>query len=144
MTFKAVNWTPNELVGEAKMDTLVANADWLYKNTPRTLYTLPGGIRRVEGIKIAAGRIIIYKDKTTDTATVEVRFGNYFSSRCEPIITTGIISEGQPRIFCVYNGIGQTFPDHRGFQATINIAAGTAANDNIARSFAVSWQAMGY
>lgn len=144
MTFTAVNWTPNELAGETKFDTLSANADWLYLNTPRAIYTLPGGIRRVEGIKIAAGRAIIFKDTTTDQATVEVRFGNFFSTRCEPIITTGIACEGQPRIFAVYNGIGQMFPDHRGFQTTINIAAGQEENDNIARTFAVTWQAMGY
>lgn len=144
MSFKAVNWTPNELIGEAKSDQMAANAEWLYRNTPRAIYTLPGGLRRVEGVKVAAGRVIIGRRTRTDSATATVRFGNYFSTRCEPIITTGIVAEHQTRIFCTVNGIGRLNPDNRGFNVEINIAAGLKKNDKIARSFYVAWQAMGY
>lgn len=143
MSFKAINWTPSEQIGERKMDTMTDNAEWLYNNTPRSIYTLPGGLRRVEGVKIASGRVIITK-RNRDTASVEVRFGNYFSSRCEPNITTGIVSAGQTKIFCVTNGIGRLLPDARGFQVGVNIAADNKKNDKIARSFYVAWQAMGY
>ena len=143
MTFKAMNWTPNEQVGGRKMDTLADNTEWLYDNTPRAIYTLPGGIRRVEGIKIASGRVVITK-RTSDTAAVEVRFGNFFSSRCEPNITTGVVASGQARIFCVIRGIGRLLPDHRGFQTVVNVAAEAKKNDKIASTMYVSWQAMGY
>lgn len=143
MSFKAINWTPNEMVGERKMDTLADNTEWLYRNTPRAIYTLPGGLRRVEGVKIASGRVIITK-RNRDSATVEVRFGNYFSTRCEPNITTGVVSAAQPRIFCVVNGIGRLIPDHRGFQVGVNVAAGQKKNDKITRTMYVGWQAMGY
>lgn len=144
MSFKAVNWTPNEMIGEAKSDQVAANADWLYRNTPRAIYTLPGGLRRSEGVKIAAGRVIIGRRPKSDSATATVRFGNFFSSRCEPIITTGVIAEHQTKIFCVVNGIGRLNPDNQGFNVEVNIAAGVKKNDNIARSFYVAWQAMGY
>lgn len=143
MPFNAVNWTPNELVGQRKMNTMTNNAEWLYANTPRAIYTLPGGLRRVEGTKLASGRVIITK-RNKDSATVEVRFGNYFTARCEPNITTGIIAASQPQVFDSIRGIGRLIPDNRGFQVTVNIAAQNARRDKITRSFYVAWQAMGY
>ena len=141
--YRAINWTPNELVAEDKMDQLANNVQWLHDNTPRALYTLPSGLRRVEGVRIAGGRVMIHKRKS-DTASVAVRFGNFFSNNCEPIITTGIVTQGQRKIFCVINGIGQLQPDHRGFEAHVEIAADAKKNDKIARSFFVTWQALGY
>ena len=143
MTFRAINWTPTEQIGERKMDQMTDNAEWLYRNTPRAIYTLPGGLRRAEGVKLASGRVIITK-RNSDTAAVEVRFGNFFSSRCEPNITTGIVSPGQTRVFCIINGIGRLIPDSRGFQVGINIAANNNKADKILKSMYVSWQAMGY
>lgn len=142
MVYRAINWTPNELVGGAKMELLISNADWLFQNTPRSVYTLPTGLRRVEGVKIASGRAIITK-RNKDSASVEVRFGNFFSTRCEPNITTGIVS-GQSRIHCSINGIGRLVPDHRGFQIQVNVAAEKKKFDKIAKTMFVTWQAMGY
>lgn len=144
MAFKAVNWTPNEMIGDAKADQISANAQYLFENTPRAVYTLPGGLRRVEGVKIASGRVIIGRRRKSDSATATVRFGNYFSTRCEPIITNGIVSEHQTRIFCTISGIGRLQPDARGFRVGVNIAADRKKNDRIARSFYVTWSAMGY
>jgi hypothetical protein len=144
MSFKAINWTPNELMGETKTDQLADNAEWLYQNTPRAIYTLPGGLRRVEGVKIASGRVLIAKRTKADSATASVRFGNFFSTRCQPIITTGIVAEHQTKIFATISGIGMLQPDHRGFSVGVNIAAESKKNDKIARSFYVTWQAMGY
>lgn len=144
MSFKAINWVPNEVIGERKFDQMTDNAEWLYNNTPRAVYTLPGGLRRAEGVKIASGRVIIAKQVKRDSATTTVRFGNFFTVRCEPIITTGIVAEHQTRIFCVINGIGRLQPDHRGFNVGVNIAAERAKNDKISRSFYITWQAMGY
>lgn len=141
--YKAVNWSPTELLGQSKTEQLGDNAEWLFNNTPRAIYTLPGGLRRAEGIKLAAGRVLITKRKS-DSATVTVRFADFFSSGCQPIVTTGIIAEGQTRIFCTVNGIGILQPDNRGFQASVNVAAETKKNDSIARSLYISWQAMGY
>ena len=144
MSFKAINWTPNEKLAQTKTDQMADNQDWLYNNTPRAIYTLPGGIRRVEGVKIASGRVIVAKRTKTDTAYVGVRFGNFFTTSCQPIVTTGIVSDFQTRIFCTIHGIGVLHPDYRGFNVGVNIAAQIKKNDNIAKSFYVTWQAMGY
>lgn len=144
MSFKAINWTPNELLAETKTDQLADNAEWLYNNTPRAIYTLPGGLRRVQGVKIASGRVLIGKRLKSDSASATVRFGNFFTARCEPIITTGIVAEHQTKIFATINGIGRLVPDNRGFQVGVNIAAEAKKNDKIARSFYIAWQAMGY
>lgn len=144
MSFKAVNWTPNELLGETKTDQMGDNADYLFTNTPRSIYTLPGGLRRAQGVKIASGRVLIAKDPKSDSASATVRFGNFFTANCDPIITTGIVSSGQAKIFCVINGIGQLQPDNTGFQVGVNIAAESKKKDNIAHSFYIAWLAMGY
>lgn len=144
MLFKAINWTPNELLAETKTDQMADNAEYLYLNTPRAIYTLPGGLRRVEGIRIATGRVLIAKRLKSDSASATVRFGNFFTTRCDPIITTGIVSEHQTKIFATINGIGQLQPDNRGFQVGVNIAAESKKKDKIAHSFYIAWQAMGY
>lgn len=144
MAFKAINWTPNEIIGEQKFDAMTDNAEWLFNNTPRAIYTLPGGMRRVEGVRVAAGRVMIAKKNDADSATATVRFGNFFSVRAEPLITTGIVADHQTKIFCVVNGIGKLQPDHQGFNVSINIAAEGKKNDKIKKSFFVAWQALGY
>ena len=93
---------------------------------------------------MASGRIIIAQRAKSDSASATVRFNNFFSARCEPIITTGIVSGHQPRIFCVVNGIGKLQPDDRGFNVQVNVAAEKKKNDKIAKSFYVTWSAMGY
>jgi len=144
MTFRAINWTPNELLGESKTDQMADNAEWLFTHTPRAIYTLPGGLTRTEGVKIASGRVIIAKRMKSDSANANVKFGNFFTNNCEPNITTGIVSEHQTKIFATINGIGGSLlPDNRGFSVGVNIAAGKK-KDKIAHSFYVTWQAMGY
>lgn len=143
--FRAISWEPTELVTEAKMDQLASNQRWLYENSPRALYSLPSGAKRAEGVKIMAGKAYIAPNTKGDTRTVNVGFANFFSSGCQPIVTTGIISGAQDRIFCVTNGLGSALhPDHRGFQITVNIAAELKKNDKIKSAFYVAWQAMGY
>ena len=144
MTFKAVNWSPNELLAEAKTDQMADNATWLYNNTPRAIYTLPGGIRRVEGVRLAAGRAVITRRKA-DYAGVSIYFGNFFSMRCEPIITTGVVSIGQTKVFCTINGLGNRVqPDHTGFNAWVQVAAATKKDDKIARTKYVTWEGRSY
>lgn len=143
ITFKALNWSPNEFIGESKMDAMTDNSEWLFKYTPRALYTLPGGITREEGIRIASGRVMI-TEKDSANATATVRFGNFFSARCQPLVTTGIVSEDKTRIFCVLNGIGQLHPDNTGFQVAVSLDASDDKKMKISKSFYVSWHAMGY
>lgn len=142
--FKATNWSPNELIGEDKMDQMSANMNWLRDNTPRGLYTLPGGSKRVEGLRIASGKAIVASRKAA-VADIEVRFSSFFSSGCQPSITTGIVSNATRRIFLVYRGIGQVQPDNRGFELRLTADNGTAKKEaSINHTVWVAWQAMGY
>jgi len=143
--YRAVNWSPNEVIGEDKMDQMSANMNWLRDNTPRAVYTLPSGLRRVEGVRIASGRVMIAARKSDD-GSATVQFNNFFSARCQPNITTGIVAAGIPnRVFCFINGIGDVLaPDERGFQVWVNIASESKKTDRINKSFYVHWQAMGY
>ena len=140
--FKAINWSPNELIGENKMDTLVSNAEFLFYNTPRALYTADT-LRRVEGVKIASGRGVITA-RPEDTAGLTISFGNFFSSGCQPIITTGISANNEVAIFAVVNGISTELPDNTGFQVEVNVATTIAANDRFVQSVYINWMAMGY
>lgn len=142
--FRVVNWSPNELIGEDKMDQMNSNMTWLRDNTPRVYYTLPSGFRRVEGVRIAAGRALI-PPKKTDNATAQVYFNNLFSQGCQPIVTTGIVSSSQRHIFAVVNGLGSTTqPDNRGFGIFVKIMTGNKKTNFIKHSFYVSWMALGY
>lgn len=141
--FRAVSWAPSELIGEDKMDQLAYNVNYLRDHKVGGLYTLPGGARREEGVRIAAGRVRIGRSKD-DSSSAGVRFGRFFSTGCEPIITTGIVAEGQRKIFCILNGYGRLQPDHRGFQVHVNVMADAKRNDKIASAFYISWQALGY
>lgn len=142
--FRAVNWSPNELIGEDKMDQMSANMNWLRDNTPRAVYTLPGGTQRVEGVRVVSGKVVIGARKT-DTAEATVRFGNFFSTQCQPVITTGIVSGNTRKLFVVYKGIGQLQPDHRGFEVMVKSDNGTAKREaSIPNTFYVAWTALGY
>lgn len=131
------------MLGESKTDQMTDNAEWLFYNTPRAIYTAEK-LTRSEGVKIAAGRVIVAKRAKSDSANVRVNFGNFFTARCEPIITTGIVSAHQTRIFATIRGIGKLQPDNRGFLVGVNIAAESKRADKIAHSFYVTWQAVGY
>lgn len=141
--FKIIQWSPSDIISDDRMDNINSNLNWLNRNTPRALYTLPGGARKSEAIKIAAGRVVIPASKS-DQGSASVRFGNFFSSGCQPIITTGIVSDFQRRIFVVINGFGELQPDHTGFRVLVNIAAELNKNDKIASRFFITWQALGY
>lgn len=143
MSFRAINWSPNERLSEGKLDTISRNTNWLHKNTPRAVYTLPGGITRAEGIRIVSGKALIPKKPKSDSTNVQVRFNNFFSTSCEPLIATGVVAEHQTRIFCVIRGIGRLNPNYTGFNIDINIAA-VKVHDTISRSFYVSYHAVGF
>jgi hypothetical protein len=142
LPYKVIAWQPYELMTEDKMNQDAYNVQWLYENTPRILYTSPS-INRPTGIKLVSGRLRFDK-KNADTAEATVSFGGYFSTGCQPNITTGIISNGQRKIHVVLSGISQLYPNENGFRTRIEIAAESKKNDKIQSVFWVNWMAMGY
>jgi hypothetical protein len=97
-----------------------------------------------EGIRLAGGRAVIAPRKAS-SAVVTVTFANMFSPGCAPIITLGIVSTEQGRVFCNINGIGaKVIPDERGFDLGVHLDEKTAANNVLRRTIYVNWLAMGY
>ena len=139
--FRAINFQPNQLLDESVMDQLASNQKWLFDNMPSALYEY-NAIRRKEGVRIVAGRALIGATKD-DNAKVDVRFGNYFSASCNPIVTTGTVSNGQRKFFITIEGYGQLMPDNRGFRVTCWLAK-ELKTDVIRRNIYVTWQALGY
>jgi hypothetical protein len=140
-TFKPVNWNPNEIVSEEKMDQIANNVQWVKENKPDALYTLPQGTKRYSGVKVCGGRAIIPPNAKSDTANVRVRFSNFFTSRCQPLITTGVVSN-HIRTFCIVNGINGLIPDDTGFE--IQVMKFSQKQENINKTFYVNWIALGY
>lgn len=141
--FRVVNWAPNEVLDEEKMEQINSNIVWLRDNTPRSVYTLPSGIRRIEGLRLVAGRQA-FGGKKSGQSTATVNFGsNLFVDNCQPLITTGTVSTKQTDLFVIINGIGQLQPDNRGFQITVSVAKNGKKRDQL-KGCHISWHALGY
>ena len=137
-----MNFQPSQLLDEAVLDQLATNETWLYENTPRAVYTL-ANIRRNEGVRIISGRALIGATKKNN-AVATVRFGNFFSSGCNPNITTGIVSANQRKFFVTIDGIGVTYPDNRGFNVHVYLdAPASVKQPKITRSIYNPWTAIG-
>lgn len=139
--YRAIAWMPNEVISDDKVNQMASNVQWLYEYTPRALFT-DSGLTREEGVKIASGKVRFNKRKS-DSASEEVRFNSFFSTYCQPNITTGLISSGQRKIWLAVEGLGDELPDHRGFRIGVTMEYGKK-KDKIANRFWVHWQAMGY
>jgi hypothetical protein len=118
------------------------NVQWLYEHTPRALYTTPR-LKREEGVRIVCGKVAFQK-RNNDQAEETVHFNNFFSRLCQPVVTTGVMSNGQRKIFVVHRGLTQLQPNHQGFRLSVEIAADTKKRDKIGKQFYVTWMAMGY
>jgi hypothetical protein len=140
--YRAVSFKPYELLTDDALNQNASNIQWLFENTPRVLYTT-NRLKRAEGVRIACGRAAFEK-KNNDQASQAVHFNNFFSQGCQPIITTGIVSTGQRKIFCTMSGLGQLHPTNQGFRLQVEVAATVQKYDKIAKQFWVTWMAMGY
>jgi hypothetical protein len=139
--FRPVSWSPNEPITDAKMDRIGDDLQYLFDHFPRTVYRAHG-VRRAEGLKIMVGTAFIGARKKP-YARVEVYFGDNFSHLSKPIVTTGIVSAHQHRIYCTINGLNGLHPDNRGFTAHVVVDALDKKNRKIARSLYVNWMALG-
>lgn len=142
--FRAVNFQPNALLTEELLDQLASNQNYLYQMTPRAKYTM-GGNNRTEGIKLLSGRTLIAATKN-NTQAASVGFGNFFSAGSLPNVAIAPVSNYGRRYFVTICGFGGNMNiDNRGFSMFVALDAQTVKkNDKIARSFYISWIAMGY
>ena len=140
--FKVISWSEFDVIDEDKMDALVTNDIWLRDNMMRGQYR-GHNIRITEGVKMLSGMVYITSRKQS-YATTNVSFGGFFLSTCQPIVTIGIVSSHQRRIFATLDGIGKMHPDSRGFQIHVQVEGDTKKQKKIQKNFYVNWQAMGY
>lgn len=141
--FKVVSWSPNDPITDGKLDSMVSNDNWLKRNMVRGLYSAHSR-RRDEGIRIASGLALI-TSRPQHHAVKQVGFGGFFSDGCRPIVTTGIVSKQQRRIWCTIDGIGEDLhPNRNGFQVHVVVSEQAKKDDKIKRNFYVSWVAVGY
>jgi len=141
--FKVISWSPNEPITDEKLDAMVSNDNWLKQNMVTGLYGAYSK-RRDEGVRITSGLVLITSRRQA-TASANVNFGGFFSPGCRPVVTTGIISKGQRRIFLTIDGPGtELHPTPQGFQVHVEIDAAKKAYLKIKRNFYVTWAAMGF
>jgi len=140
--YRAVSWEPNDILSADKLNRMTSNDQYLFDHMPRALYRAYG-VRRDTGIKVAGGLCLIKASKRP-TGTNTVNFGSFFSSRCDPIVTTGVVNSQQDRIFVAINGLGKPQPDNRGFRVRVSVNAAHKKHQKIKRRFYVSWIALGY
>lgn len=141
--FKVVSWSPDEPILDGKLDAMVSNDNWLKTHMVRGSYAAHSR-RRDEGIRLASGLVLITSRKQA-SASKTVSFGGFFSDGCRPLVSTGIVSKHQRRIFCVIDGLGnELHPNRNGFQAHVTIDAQAKKDQKIKRNFYISWLAVGY
>lgn len=141
-TYTVVSWQPNELITEAKMDTIGNNLQWLYDRMPRATYSA-WSVNQTKGIKIVAGMTIIPPD-ANGVVYKDVHFGNIFTPGCRPVVTTGLISATNRRVHVTIDGLGVIYPDDRGFSVIVVDNQTTPKNNKFTKSMYVSWIAIGY
>lgn len=140
--FKVVSWAPLEPITDEKLDAMVGNDNWLKENMVQGQYK-GHGVSKTTGVKIVTGLVGIPAGKRNQV-TKNVSFGNFFSTACKPIVTTGIISSNHRMIFATIDGPGSSFyPDRNGFQVHVYVDS-TSKTKKISRSFYVSWIAVGF
>lgn len=140
--FKVVSWSPNDMLSDDKLDSMVNNDNWLRDNMALARYSA-NGVSRDTGIRIASGLALITSRKGP-LAAKYVSFGNYFSDGCKPIVTTGVVSGSQRQIHVTIDGPGsKPQPTRDGFDVHVYVDSVNKVK-NITRNFYVSWHALGY
>lgn len=140
--FKVVSWSPNDPITSDKLGAMVTNDNWLKDNTVRGKYGAHG-VTKTTDVRIACGLVLITSRKAAE-ASADTSFGNYFSQGCRPIVTTGIVSGGQRKIFATVTGnSGSGHPTRDGFQVNVFVDSNSKTK-KISRNFYVSWMAIGW
>lgn len=137
--YRAISWSVNEPAWKDKLNQMTNNDQWLYENAPRMYYN-SHGIKRHNGLKMAAGHIILGNTRTRYSATA-CYFGTYFSEGCKPVVVVGMpLTYPRRDVTASIRGIGGGWPDHRGFE--IYMFANTTAP--FVGYLYFPWHAIGY
>jgi len=142
--FVGVQWQPLDLIDEAKMDDLANSVQWVHDNTPRAKYRQGHASSRTQGVKILSGKKQFPKMPKKDSHTYSINFGNFFSSGCRPMITTGVNSSTQNNIFVTFRGFKDVMPDHNGMYLEIQVGEANGEKSKINETMHIHYIAVGY
>src|SRR6478735_4967848 len=108
--FKPLSWSAFDPVTSDRLQVMADNDQYLMDNKMGGDYNAYSTRRNI-GVKMAGGLALITARKA-NTASVDVRFNNFFSAACHPLVTTGVLSVSQRRIITTIDGLGTTHPDY--------------------------------
>lgn len=137
--YKPISWQSLDLATTDKLQQMNANIDYLKDNTPRARLR---GVGRDTGIRILAGIAVIPRQKDS-AGSQGVKFGEFFSTGCNPIITTGIITQ-ETRIHVTIRGLNSFIPNEDGFVVHAQMDNPDAKKNKLDSKLYVHWQAIGY
>jgi len=139
--YRAVAWQADDLATVDKMQQSESNVDWIKDNTPRARYRAYN-VQRWTGLRLLSGVAMIPSQSDANGA-VDVNFGEFFTSDCQPVITNGVITENR-RVIVTLTGLGKLIPDERGFHIFVQNTNPDPKKNKLDSKTYVPWQAMGY
>jgi len=142
--FIPISFSPGQLLDEDTLDQMAANELFLRDASVDGKYVNEYGAIVDNNIKLMCGMTII-PPQNVSVVYGTVAFPAMFTPGVMgPTIATSILSPGQNKFMHVVYGIGQYYPDHRGFQFKINVRAGQDDNAIFSDTIMLQWIAMGY
>lgn len=144
--FKVVAWAQGVPFQDDAVDAMVNNDNFLFNNITKADQrgTRPASDHSAPtSTKMASGLALISASRSR-VKGVTVSFNSYFSARCLPIVTTGVVSNSQRMLYVTTQGFGTSLrPTAAGFHAYA-FAETLTKTKSITRSFYISWHALGY
>ena len=140
--FVPVSWT-KEPVSREKLGQMATNDQFLMESKPATSIN-HAGAKRDKGMKILAGSTLFEPSNTWST-NVELYFGNYFSTGCNPIVIANHYGFPQTGMNTAVKGLGGTkLPDHRGFTTYVWTDARAGNKGRLVQPFYIAYIAIGF
>lgn len=139
--FVSVNFTQGQLLDTDTLNQLNNNEVFLRDQMVDGKYTNDwGGVYDVN-VKLLCGRVYV-PQQNVPVVYGTVAFPSMFSPGFQTIITTALHSPEECKFEHVIYGIGQYWPDHRGFQFKMKI--NPAYNNQVfSNAVYLNWMAMG-
>ena len=136
---KNVSWQTLDAITIDKLQQMNDNISYLRDSRPLALYD---PVKLATGVKMIAG-ISAVGSQTDDNATVRVTFGDFFSTGCVPVITTGLVSP-LPRVHITLKGLNTVVPNEDGFIINVQMDNPDPKRNKLNRKVWVNWLAVGY
>lgn len=139
--FRDVNWG-DEVIDTGKLNQMANNERYVFERMPRLNYVAHGIQNKDTGVRMLTG-IHTVPAIGDHQQTRTIYFGSYFSPGCRPVVQATYAGYNVIRTFMKIRGVGQTHPDHRGFEAGLIISE--EVNNRVFQGVSyIHWLAVGY